>query len=117
MSGWTVVGRCGTSLYASADVHSCMLSRSSHRLPSRMQWCHTDLGAMAFRRQRLLVEDVRLGTQAGGTAGPDHEHADGLLAARITEAGAFALARSAAGSSWVCTHALTCQLCVNLLYA
>ena len=53
-----------------------------------MKWCHTDLGAMAFRRQRLLEEGVRFGAQAGSAAGPDHEHADGLLAASIIEAGA-----------------------------
>ena len=58
-----------------------------------MKWCHTDLGAMAFRRQRLLEEGVRFGAQAGSAAGPDHEHADGLLAASIIEAGAPCLSK------------------------
>ena len=58
-----------------------------------MKWCHTDLGAMALRRRRLLEEGVRFGAQAGGAAGPGHEHADGLLAARIVEAGAPRLSK------------------------
>ena len=48
---------------------------------------------MAFRRQRLLEEDVRFGAQAGSAASPEHEHADGLLAASIIEAGAHCLSK------------------------
>ena len=40
-----------------------------------------------FRRSRLLEEDMRFGHIAQDETGPGPEHADGLLAARIVEAG------------------------------
>lgn len=53
-----------------------------------MQWCQTDLGAMIFRHQRLLEEeDMRFGMGGLDEPRPGPEHADGLLAARIKEAG------------------------------
>ena len=61
-----------------------MVTASVH---CRMQWCHTDLGAMAFRWLRLIEEDMRFGVGATEDAGPGPEHADGLLAARLKEAG------------------------------
>ena len=62
-------------------------ARLALRYICRMQWCHTDLGAMAFRQQRLLEEDMRFGVEAQDVAGPGPEHADGLLAARVLEKG------------------------------
>ena len=73
-----------------------------------MKWCHTDLGAMALRRQRLLEKGVRFGAQAGGAAGPDHEHADGLLAASIIEAGALCLCKEC------CCTILGMRVCADL---
>ena len=43
-----------------------------------------------FRQQRLLKEDLRFGSTAHG---PDSEHADGLLAAGVKEAGPHFLPR------------------------
>ncbi len=40
-----------------------------------------------FRRSRLLEEDMRFGHIAQDETGPGPEHADGLLAARVVEAG------------------------------
>ena len=73
-----------------------------------MKWCHTDLGAMAFRRRRLLEEGVSFGAQAGSAAGPDHEHADGLLAASIMKAGAPCLSKE---RCWVI---LSVHVCADL---
>ena len=40
-----------------------------------------------FRRARLIEEGMRFGLIAQDEAGPGPEHADGLMAARIVEAG------------------------------
>ena len=68
----------------------------------RMQWCHTDLGALVFRRSRLLEEDMRFGLIAQAEASPGPEHADGLLAAKIVEAG-----KSGIAGGFCCVHHLT----------
>lgn len=50
-------------------------------------WCNTDLGANAFRKARMDAERVRFGEPHGGLPDSGGEHADGLLAADLIDAG------------------------------
>ena len=52
-----------------------------------LRWCHTDLGANALHWPRLVREDRRLSTPAGGPDGMADDHNDGLLAQALLDAG------------------------------
>ncbi len=52
-----------------------------------LQWCQTDLGAVAIRRKRLLDEDRSFGLVTDEVGGLDAAHNDGLMFAELARDG------------------------------
>lgn len=53
----------------------------------RLKWCHTDLGANAYKWPKLIQEDHRFSQLGPVACGLPAEHYDGVMVHRLTDAG------------------------------
>ena len=53
----------------------------------RLKWCHTDLGANAYKWPKLIQEDHRFSQLGPVACGLPAEHYDGVMVHRLVDAG------------------------------